>query len=142
HPNAPIWSDIQKKFIEESGGRAIIEKKIYNKATILADAVWNNDSVKKLVQLGEPEHPITWHNGVINCKAKLDYYRLKNNSNQASGLIIDYKSSLAADPCSFAKSILAYGYHRQDAMYTDGIEMTYGENPKGVIFIVQEKSLP
>lgn len=120
-------------FILNSEGKTVVTQESYQEAITLARAMQKNSAVQQLLQKGEAELPLFWQNG-IDCKAKLDYYR--------KGLILDYKTSIAADKKSFEKSLLNFGYHRQAAWYLDGVERCYGERPKGFIFIVQDKNLP
>lgn len=120
-------------FAAQSAGKDVITAECYNDGLNLAQALKNNSAVRRLLGNGTPEKPLFWETD-IPCKAKLDYYR--------EGLIIDYKTSMSASPDDFAKSVANFGYHRQAAWYMKGIELVYGERPRGFVFIVQDKSLP
>lgn len=69
------------------------------------------------------------------CRCRPDFYR-------EDGIIVDLKSTEDASPEAFAKSIAKYGYHRQNAMYVDGVEAATGDYIKGFVFVVTEKSAP
>lgn len=70
------------------------------------------------------------------CRCRPDFYR------QDLGIIVDLKSTEDASPEGFARSIAKYGYHRQNAMYADGVESSTGDFVKGFVFVVTEKSAP
>lgn len=70
------------------------------------------------------------------CRCRPDKYR------QDLGIIVDLKSTEDASPESFARSIAKYGYHRQNAMYVDGVESATGDFVKGFVFVVTEKAAP
>lgn len=70
------------------------------------------------------------------CRCRPDFYR------RDLGIIVDLKTTDDASPEAFAKSIAKYGYHRQNAMYVDGVEAATGDFVKGFVFVVTEKSAP
>ena len=70
------------------------------------------------------------------CRCRPDKYR------QDLGILVDLKTTEDASPAGFARSIWKYGYHRQAAMYTDGVESAMGDTIKGFVFVCVEKSAP
>jgi hypothetical protein len=56
--------------------------------------------------------------------------------------LVDYKTSVSADPREFGKRMLDYGYHQQAAWYLDGVHAVTGEMPERFAFVVQEKTPP
>ena len=87
---------------------------------------------------GIAEGSCFWHDersGEL-CRCRPDFYR------QDLGIIVDLKSTEDASPEGFARSIAKYGYHRQNAMYADGVESSTGDFVKGFVFVVTEKSAP
>ena len=70
-------------------------------------------------------------------RARLDAVKLYGRV-----LIVDYKTSVSADPEEFAKLAGRYGYHRQDAWYRDAVLHTTGDMDPGFCFVVQEKDPP
>lgn len=56
--------------------------------------------------------------------------------------LVDYKTSVSADPREFGRRMLDYGYHQQAAWYLDGVEAVTGERPERFAFVVQEKTPP
>lgn len=70
------------------------------------------------------------------CRCRPDFYR------EDLGIIVDLKSTEDASPEVFAKSIAKYGYHRQNAMYVDGVATATGRQVKGFVFVACEKRAP
>ena len=70
------------------------------------------------------------------CRCRPDFYRAD------LGIVVDLKSTEDASPEGFARSIAKYGYHRQNAMYVDGVESATGDFVKGFVFVVTEKAAP
>lgn len=59
-------------------------------------------------------------------------------------LVVDYKTTVNADPAVFARSVATYGYHDQGAFYTDAVialGLHNGIDPAFVI-VAQEKEPP
>jgi len=69
------------------------------------------------------------------CRCRPDFYR-------EDGIIVDLKSTDDASPDGFSRSIAKYGYHRQAAMYSDGVAMATGKQVKGFVFVACEKKAP
>lgn len=59
----------------------------------------------------------------------------------ADGDLFDYKTAASADPDTFARRAVDYGYHRQAAWYLD-LARLVGLDADGFGFIVQEKEPP
>lgn len=70
------------------------------------------------------------------CRCRPDYYR------RDLGIIVDLKTTEDASPEGFARSIWKYAYHRQAAMYLDGVEAATGDIIKGFVFVCVEKASP
>ncbi len=60
---------------------------------------------------------------------------------QGQTTLVDYKTSVTADPKVFARKAYDFGYHFQDAWYRAGWEALKGERPR-FVFVVQEKDPP
>lgn len=78
--------------------------------------------------------PATW----TRLRARIDWMT------QPGGRLtfVDYKTTTSASPRPFASSAHKYGYHQQDAWYTDGArELLLDDNPR-FVFIAQEKEPP
>jgi PDDEXK-like domain of unknown function (DUF3799) len=84
---------------------------------------------------GDCEVTVRWDAGGVPCKARVD--RLLKHLPVA----IDLKSTSAASPAEFARSVAHYGYHRQDAFYRDGLAAV-GHPVDAFVFVAVEKSPP
>jgi hypothetical protein len=69
------------------------------------------------------------------CRCKPDLLLPKHK------LCVDLKTTADATPEGFAKSVASYGYHRQQAFYSEAIKQTYGEEFR-FLFAVVETSEP
>jgi hypothetical protein len=56
--------------------------------------------------------------------------------------IVDYKTAVSASDHHFAKSVDDYGYHVQDAWYTDAVRALEISDDPGFLFVVQSKTAP
>ena len=74
-----------------------------------------------------------WQGTLCRCKPDL---LLPHNK-----LCVDLKTTADATPEGFAKSVASYGYHRQQAFYSEAIKQTYGEEFR-FLFAVVETSEP
>lgn len=90
---------------------------------------------KKLLADVQTELPLVWTNDEtgVECKGRLDAL--------SSEWIIDYKTTTDASTNAFTREAIRYGYDLQAAMYMDAARAN-GYNPKGFIFIAQEKNAP
>lgn len=83
----------------------------------------------------QTEVAMAWTNeetGVL-CKGRLDAI--------TKDYVIDYKTTTDAGTNAFQREALKYGYDLQAAMYLEAARAN-GYNPKGFVFIVQEKNAP
>jgi hypothetical protein len=74
----------------------------------------------------------------VHRRARLDLYP---DTPLAAAIVVDYKTAESAEPRAFARKAATYGYHLQDAYYSDAVEAVTGERPR-FVFVVQEKEPP
>lgn len=88
---------------------------------------------------GQAELSMFWHDEQfdIDRKARLDWLLGGDRP-----IVVDYKTSVSANPAKFAKSVADFGYHQQDPWYTDGVKATTGAEDVGFVFVVQAKTAP
>jgi hypothetical protein len=89
---------------------------------------------------GKAEQSVFWQDERTGqwCRARLDWMY---DADAGRIVIADYKTVDSADPGKFAKACADYGYHMQDAMYTDGLTAATGA-AVDFWFIAQEKTPP
>ena len=71
----------------------------------------------------------------IECKGRIDYYV------PARRCAVDVKTTEDARIDAFRRTVGRYGYHRQDAMYRDGLAVV-GEAIEHFVFLAVEKTAP
>lgn len=71
----------------------------------------------------------------MTCRCRPDLYR------EDLGIILDVKSAASAHPDAFARSVINYGYHAQEAFYSDGWN-ALGKPVNGFVFLTFEKKTP
>lgn len=131
------WKDaeeaarIDKKLLLTSGD--------YDSVLCIRDAVHADAWINSIITGGEREieasgYWIDEETGVL-CRCRPDLYRAD------IGLVLDVKSTQSAHPDAFAKSVSNYGYHAQEAFYSDGWS-TLGRDVNAFAFLAWEKEEP
>ena len=126
------WADFEAGAL----GRTIINATEAADIEAWREAAMRNHLVKTLVESdGRTEQAIVWPDcdGRLVCKIRTDKL--------IGRVVLDLKTALRADPGGFIKSAVNYGYHRQDAMYTDGVRLLLREEP-AFLFVVLAKTPP
>ena len=123
-----------------AGGRILIKLPEWEEALRLRDAVFKHPVARELLSAPGPvEDSFWWHDpetGLL-CRGRADKI--------VSGMrvVVDLKTTEDASPSGFAKSVEAYRYDWQHAMYVDGLRLA----PKGFqaetfVFLAIEKEAP
>lgn len=100
----------------------------------MADALAQVPLIQQLMKDGEPEVSafcVDEETGVMR-RSRFDLL---------DDLLIDYKTTVDAEPQAFARSAGKYGYHQQHAWY-EQIALDLGRQVRGFLFIAQEKTAP
>lgn len=128
-------------FEADNFGKQLVTTAQYGLGVAVAQAVYANGDAKRLLGLeGVREQAIFWNDDDtgLQLKCKPDSFAVLPSGEY---IIIDFKTTVAADPEAFAASILRYGYHRQAAFYSLGVQALTGEWPS-FAFIAAEKEPP
>jgi len=127
---------VYKDLADEYGGEFVLTANEADNIDGIANSLWDKYSV--LLSLpgnnelsGFSADPET---GVV-CRHRFD--KLTQNR-----IAIDLKTAVDARPEAFSKSIHAYGYHMQQAFYSDQYEWITGRMLNDFIFLVVESSAP
>lgn len=96
--------------------------------------------VAALLGSGQAEVSFFWTDRatMVPCKGRADWVFRTD----AGVVLLDLKTTEAADPDSFAKSCARYGYHMQAAWYSQGWEAATGESVLGFVFGAVESAWP
>ena len=115
--------------------REVIEADWYERAVEMIRAVKSCPKASGYLRGdGESETSIVWNDELtgLRCKARID-------KRVSEGLLADLKTT--ADASKFSKSMADYGYARQAAFYTDGMQTLTGQAHR-LAFVAVEKEAP
>lgn len=130
-----------KDFVAEASntGRLLLTEGDFDKALEVRDVVhadaWLNAMI--VSPHSQVEYSGFWKDeqtGVM-CRCRPDLYR------PDLGIMFDLKSTRSAEPDTFARDVVNYGYHAQEAWYSDGY-CGLGQSVEGFVFIALEKETP
>jgi hypothetical protein len=132
-----LWDELLAKFGLENAGKMIVTADEMASLIGMSKAVHVHPEASVTLAGGEAEVSIFWKDPEtgVKCKARLDYIKTKTEE------LDDFKTTEDASADAFARSALKYGYFRQGAFYSDGVEAVYGFKPAFKIDAV-EKSAP
>ena len=101
----------------------------------MCDAVMEHDTARELLTGHTPEVSVFADVYGQPCKARLDAWHADR------GLIVDLKTTADADPATFDRTAINFGYHQQMAHYQDVMEAETGIRPR-LLFVLVEKAPP
>lgn len=130
------WKDAQEYCQIE--GKLLLTAPDYDKVLEIRDAVHADNWINQVITGGQGvvEASGYWvdeETGVL-CRCRPDLYR------SDLGLILDVKTATNARPDEFTKSVVNFGYHAQEAFYSDGWSQL-GQKVDGFVFLAFEKDL-
>lgn len=142
----PVFGDLRTKAAKESRdawladhpGVTPISADDWMRMQAMAKAVREHPVAGKFFVDGMPEATSVWtdpRTGLI-CKSRMDYWR------EDLWMIGDLKSTDDASPRAFARSVVNYGYHLQDAHYIEGPKAIHGREAPRFLFVAVEKAPP
>jgi len=120
-------------------GRICLVAADYDNILTIRDTIHANARINAIITGGQPEieasgyaiDPVTGQ--LIRCRP--DVYRADIK------IMLDAKSTASAHPDAFARSVVNYGYHAQEAHYSD-IYRQLGREVDGFLFLAWEKESP
>lgn len=125
-------------FREIHSDRTFLERDDADTIEAMAASVFAHPGVAMLREAGGCEVSITWqHSTGIRLKGRLD----KFTRFQGLPTIIDIKGVRSCEPDALSKQINDLGWHRQGAMYIDGVHALTGEWADFILICV-EKTYP
>ena len=129
------WVELEEKY----GMGFVLKQSEFLACEGMRDAVMNHQAASDLLYAsGDSEVTLIWDDPAtgVRCKARID--RLPHDGALGVG---DLKTTKDASKRAFAKSLWAYGYHRQAAHYLNGLEVL-GYKRHGFTFVAVEKEPP
>lgn len=130
-----------KDYVEAAAinGMLLLTAGDYDDVLALRDAIHADAWLNGIITGGSPmvEASGYWTDPAtgLMCRCRPDLYR------EDLGVILDVKSTQSAHPDAFARSVINYGYHAQEAFYTDGWN-ALGKPVNGFVFLTFEKKTP
>lgn len=131
------WKDAAEHCAIE--GKLLLTSGDYDDVLALRDSVHANAWVSAIITGGKPiveasGYSIDEPTGEL-VRVRPDLYR------DDLGIMVDFKTSRSAHPDAFARSVIDYGYHAQEAFYSD-VWRSLGKPVEGFVFIVAEPKSP
>ncbi|OZF05222.1 hypothetical protein CH302_00945 [Rhodococcus sp. 15-2388-1-1a] len=121
-------------------GKLPLKPSDYDDVHAMAEAIKSHPIAAALFADGEPELSM-YHQDPetgVSMRTRPDWLTETNGR----ACIVDYKTSTSAAPEHFSKSVDDYGYHVQDAWYSDAARaLGISDNPD-FLFVVQSKTAP
>lgn len=133
------WTNAQAN--ATNTGQTLLTEGDYDACRVIRDAVHANSYLNRIIvsshsQTGTSAYWIDAISGEL-CKARADLLR------RDIGLILDLKTAREADPKHFANAVANYGYHVQEAYYSDGYNYASAKlDIGGFVFLAIEKEPP
>jgi exodeoxyribonuclease VIII len=132
------WTDCVKAFEAGLQGMPLTEE-AYDRVLTIRDRVHSDNFVNQLLTCGDGVNEATGYviDPVTGQKRRVRPDRYRRDLN----LIIDVKTTESAMPDAFARSVINYGYHAQEAYYTDAWQ-DLDQPVDGFLFLAWEKKSP
>lgn len=113
-----VGKEAYAEFSKKHMFKDVISESDYHIIEQITMKLMKDKMVKSLLQQGEPEKIIQWHNEHydVKCKGMLDYHR------EGADMIIDLKTTQDASYNGFMRSVKKYKYHKQAAFYLDAVK--------------------
>lgn len=135
------WKDAQAEAAQE--GKILLVAKDYEKVQHIRDSVHKSPTISAFVVGGTEgdkmvENSAYWKDpetGVL-CRVRPDLVRNSYN------IMLDLKTASDANPDLFARDVVKYGYHMQNAMYLEGWNQAGGQKIDQFMFLVVENEYP
>ena len=127
-----IGKQIWKDTMDNRGDKTVIPHKQLKALVGMAQSIANHPSAREYLSEGEAEMAFTWEEEGVDLKGKADWL---------SRYLIDLKSCQDSSEYVFARTIINMKYHKQMAMYRNGL----GANsvwPDACLIIAVENSAP
>lgn len=125
------YKDLVAEFERVNETREVVEHHEYSKMLMMVGAVSAHRTSMSFLDAGRCEISIVWRDedsGVL-CKGRIDCWQEHRNR------VVDLKST--GDASDYKRIIGSRAYHRQLAMYCDGLETLTGVEQRGALIFVE-----
>lgn len=134
--NSNVWKDAAAYAAQQ--GLTILKPADYQAVQRLRDAAARHPILRRLTADAQVEHSAYWTDAETGelCRVRPDVYSRKH------GLIGDLKTTTSAAHDKWIRRVVDFGYHVQEAFYSDGWDLAGGGPVNGFVFIVVERDPP
>jgi hypothetical protein len=110
-----------KAWLAQAGGLEVLTAEQYATAEAQRDAVLAVPELAALLESGQPEVSCFWIDDAtgLQCRMRADWVHTLADGRV---ILLDLKTTADASPDEFGRSVWRYGYHRQAAHYTAGMQ--------------------
>lgn len=125
------------EFEAANEGKTLIKPDEFARIKAMAESVRRHEYANRLFSDGTPQVSYKWQDkssGLL-CKGRVDYLT-------SDGALVDLKSTQSAAPGEFSKSVLAFRYFLQAAMYLEAHAQATGTATDRFYFVAVEKEPP
>lgn len=130
----------------KSEGKTLLIASAYDEVLAIRDAVHANSYINGIMTGGKRmvEASAYWTDPVTGrrCRCRPDLWR------DDLGVMLDLKTATSAHPDPFSRAVINYGYHAQEAFYSDGWDQAFADGAPisrgvaGFLFLAWEKKSP
>lgn len=131
------WKDVYDE--AAAYGKLALTSGDYEKCLYMRDSAHRLSIVRQLTDgLQKTEQSAFWQDEAtgLNCRCRPDLYH------PGLAIMADLKTTADASKEAFRKSVAGYGYHMQQAFYSDGWTLSGGGAVEGFVFIAVESFEP
>jgi exodeoxyribonuclease VIII len=134
-----LWTEAKDEWHRNNGHRIVLTQEDWDALHGMREAIHNHPAAYALLygMPGKAEQSVYWNDPTTGelCRCRPDFWRDDN-------VLVDLKTTEDASQEGFAKSIVNWRYHVQDAFYTDGIRLATRKLVKAFVFVAVEKKPP
>jgi len=129
-----------KEFVENNIGKSVLTVEQNDAIDRMKESIASVSEIAKYTTGGQAERtffrPSNNPHIPISYKCRTDYWQSDQNR------IVDLKTSISANAPFFMRSVINYGYHVQDAFYSDMIDYFEGQGGVEYVLLVVENVQP
>lgn len=128
---------LRNAWLAENSGKEPVAAEWMGQIAGMVASVRRHSLVREMLRTGEAEVTALWEDRAtgLRCKTRSDFLQ------RARGLAVDIKTTEDAREKPFVRSVVNYGYHRQDALYRMGYAAC-GVPIQYFVIVAVEKSAP
>jgi hypothetical protein len=140
--NGAVSTAAAKAFVAEArqAGQVPLKSDVVARIDAMAARLLEHPVASALLRTGEAETSLFDRDPdtKVMLRARLDW---RTRLRSGRPVIVDYKTSVSANPAQFGRTAADFGYHGQDPWYVELADRLFDEQ-HAFLFVVQEKTAP